>query len=167
MIDSIIQNFKILFTYLLIFINSSGYSFSEIPENKVLKVIDGDTLEIYQNQKIEKIRMIGINTPESVDPRKELECFGIEASEKLKETLQGKIIRTIPDNSQDDRDKFGRLLRYVYLENENINKKMIEEGFAFEYTFKKPYKYQKEFREKENLAKSKNIGLWNKESCNY
>lgn len=136
-----------------------------IEENKVIKVIDGDTFDLYTKNGVKRVRLIGINTPETLDPRKDIECFGPEASKKLKEILEGKIVKIEGDDSQNDLDKFGRLLRYVYLNNENINHKMVKEGFAFEYTYKKKYKFQKEFKESQFIAKKNNLGLW--KSCGY
>jgi len=138
-----------------------------VPNNKVINVVDGDTVDILMDKKVTRVRLIGINTPETKDPRKGVECFGPEASEKLKEILLGKVIELKNDPSQDTEDKYGRLLRYVFLNGENINQKMISDGYAFEYTYKKPYEYQKEFRKSESEAREKNLGLWNKEVCNY
>jgi len=109
----------------------------------VVKVVDGDTLSVSINGKTETIRLIGINTPETVDPRKPVECFGKEASNKAKELLSGKRVRLETDSTQGDRDKYGRLLRYVWLEYDIFfNKQMISDGYAYEYTYSKPYKYQ-------------------------
>ena len=138
-----------------------------VPNNKVINVVDGDTVDIIMDKKVTRVRLVGINTPETKDPRKGVECFGPEASEKLKEILLGKVIELKNDPSQDTEDKYGRLLRYVFLNGENINQKMISDGYAFEYTYKKPYEYQKEFRKSESEAREKNLGLWNKEVCNY
>ncbi len=136
-----------------------------VEENKVIKVVDGDTFDLFTKDGIKRIRLIGINTPETLDPRKDVECFGPEASNKLKEILDGKVVKIEADETQDDQDKYGRLLRYVYLNNENINQRMISEGFAFEYTYKKKYKFQKEFKESYLNAKKNNLGLW--KSCGY
>jgi micrococcal nuclease len=136
-----------------------------VEENKVIKVIDGDTFDLFTKDGIKRVRLIGINTPETLDPRKDIECFGPEASNKLKEILDGKVVKIDADETQDDQDKYGRLLRYVFLDNENINQKMINEGFAFEYTYKKKYKLQKEFKESQLNAKKNNLGLW--KSCGY
>lgn len=138
-----------------------------IQNNQVTKVIDGDTFEVYIDGKIEKVRMIGINTPETVDPRRPVQCFGKEASNKLKELIEGKIIKLDPDQTQDNYDRYNRALRYVYLDDININQKMIQEGYAFEYTYKKPYKFQTEFKQSEKEAQDKDLGLWNNEVCNY
>jgi len=138
-----------------------------IQNNQVTKVIDGDTFEVYIDGKIEKVRMIGINTPETVDPRRPVQCYGKEASNKLKELIEGKIIKLDPDHTQDNYDRYNRALRYVYLDDININQKMIQEGYAFEYTYKKPYKFQSEFKQSEKEAQDKDLGLWNNEVCNY
>lgn len=130
---------------------------------RVIRVVDGDTIVVEQAGKEEKVRLIGINSPESVDPRKEVECFGKEASAKLKEWLDGKIVQLERDDSQGNVDKYGRLLRYVWLEGNNINRKMVEEGFAYEYTYDLPYKYQVVFQEAEQLARDGQRGLWS--SC--
>lgn len=169
-IKEFLTTILIIITATVTSINSdtiSNNNLSFFQNNQVVKVIDGDTFEVYIDGKIEKVRMIGINTPETVDPRKPVECFGKEASYKLKELLAGKVVVLEEDKSQDSYDKFNRALRYVYLNEENINKKMILEGYAFEYTYKKPYKYQKEFKQAEKNAYEKNIGLWDEEVCDY
>lgn len=128
---------------------------------EVLKVIDGDTIKVDYNGVRENIRMIGIDTPETVDPRKPVQCFGPEASKKAKELLSGKRVFLEADDSQGDRDKYKRLLRYVFIDNEtNFNQLMISEGFAREYTYNKPYKYQSQFRQAEREAKESLKGLW-------
>ena len=134
---------------------------------EVSKITDGDTLHIIMGGNDETIRLIGINTPETVDPRKAVECFGKEASERIKELAKGKIVRLEFDESQALRDTYGRLLAYVYLEDgQMINRKMIAEGYAYEYTYMTPYKYQKEFRELQHLAQSAKRGLWSESTCN-
>src|SRR3989304_444673 len=79
--------------------------------NMVVKVVDGDTIDVQIGEKIERVRMIGVDTPETVDSRKTAQCFGKEASNKTKEMLGGKNVRLESDSTQDDRDKYGRLLR--------------------------------------------------------
>jgi micrococcal nuclease len=118
--------------------------------------------------KEETVRLIGVNTPESVDPRTTVECFGHEASNKMKELIKDKSIYLVKDASQQERDKYGRLLGYVFLEDGTfINEKMIADGYAFEYTYNIPYKYQKDFKSLENIARAGETGLWNKSVCNY
>ncbi len=128
---------------------------------KVVKVIDGDTVDVLIDGKVERLRLIGINTPETLDPRKPVECFGIEASNKAKELLTDKYVFLESDPSQGERDKYQRLLRYVFFENgESFNLQMIQEGFAHEYTYDLPYKYQIQYKEAEKYARENKIGLW-------
>lgn len=150
----------------------------------VVKVVDGDTITVQKGiddiSLKQTIRLIGINTPETVDPRKKVECFGREASAKAKELLSGKMVRLEYDDTQDTRDKYGRGLAYVYInaleDNSSIsanskgteiffNKYMIASGFAYEYTYDKPYKYQKEFKEAQRNAEVKGLGLWAEDAC--
>jgi micrococcal nuclease len=133
---------------------------------KVSKITDGDTIHIITEGQDETVRLIGINTPETVDPRRTVECFGKEASTRMKEIAAGKIVRLEYDDSQALRDTYGRLLAYVYLEDgQMINRKMVAEGYAYEYTYLTPYKYQKEFRQLQSLAQSAKRGLWAQDTC--
>src|SRR3989339_866272 len=135
--------------------------------HRIIRVVDGDTVVVNINNKDETIRLIGINSPEVRDPRKPVECFGKEASTKAKEILTGKNVRIENDPTQGDKDKYKRLLRYIFLEDgTNFNKLMIEEGYAFEYTYNIPYKYQEEFKEAQRLAEINKKGLWADGACN-
>jgi micrococcal nuclease len=139
----------------------------EINENqlyKVVNVLDGDTFEIEIDKKIWKVRMIGIDTPETVDPRKSVQCYGKEASEETKRQLLNKEIKIKTDNTQGILDKYNRVLAYVYLEGNFFNEELLKNGFAREYTYSKKYEMQKEFRKIEKEAKWKKVGLW--EKCN-
>ncbi|MBW6440745.1 thermonuclease family protein [Patescibacteria group bacterium] len=129
---------------------------------KIVKVIDGDTIIVRVSGEDETIRLIGINTPEIVDPRRPVECFGMEASNKAKEMLSGKFIRLEKDSLVDDKDKYGRSLRYVFFEDgTNFGKIIIQEGYAYEYSYEnKIYKYQEEFQQAEDSARKNKRGLW-------
>lgn len=128
---------------------------------RVVKVVDGDTIAVDMNGTDETIRMIGINTPETVDPRKPVECFGKEASNKAKELLSGQWVELESDASQGERGKYGRLLRYVKIKNGLFyNLEIIKQGYAYEYTYNVPYKYQTEFKQAEDYAKNNKLGLW-------
>lgn len=134
-----------------------------IDSSIVTRVVDGDTVEVGG---LGKIRLIGIDTPETVDPRKPVQCFGREASDKAKQMLTGKKVRLESDPTQGDRDKYGRSLRYIYLEDGTFfNKWMIENGFAHEYTYNIPYKYMGEFKAAERAAREGGRGLWSKNAC--
>lgn len=133
---------------------------------EVAKVTDGDTIHVIVDGVDERVRLIGIDTPETVDPRREVQCFGKEATEAMKEYVGGKLVQLEYDESQGTRDTYGRLLAYVYLEDgQMVNRKMIAEGYAYEYTYMKPYKYRQEFRELQTLARTSGRGLWNPNAC--
>ena len=133
---------------------------------KVTKEIDGDTFMIKISGKEMAVRLIGMDTPETVDPRKPVQCFGREASAKAKELIEGKDVILDSDPTQGDKDKYGRLLRYVHLEDGTFfNQKLIEEGYAFEYTYDIPYKYQTEFKEAQKQAEVNKKGLWADGAC--
>lgn len=133
----------------------------------VARVVDGDTIVVLINGVSEKIRLIGVNTPETVDPRKPVQCFGKEASAFTKSLLLNKTVRLETDPSQDDRDKYGRLLRYVFLaDGILVNKEIIALGYGHEYTYRVPYKYQNDFKNAERTARENKIGLWADSACN-
>lgn len=132
----------------------------------VTQVVDGDTVKVSVNGKIETLRLIGLDTPETVDPRKEVQCFGKEASKKAKELLIGKRIKLEKDPTQGNLDKYGRTLAYIYREDGLFyNKYMIEQGYAHEYTYNIPYKYQAEFKQAQKTAQANQSGLWNPNTC--
>ncbi len=135
----------------------------EIPQDyhPVMAVVDGDTVKVNIDGKEEALRLIGMDTPETVDPRKPVQCFAKEASAKAKEILTGKRVKLEADPSQGERDKYDRLLRYLYLEDGTLyNQMMIEEGYAHEYTYNTPYKYQEEFKQAEARARESKKGFW-------
>lgn len=132
----------------------------------VREVHDGDTLEILRYGKLEKVRFIGIDTPETIDPRKPVQCFGKEASQKTKELLTGKSISLEFDPVVGERDKYNRLLAYVWEQGKLINLSLIEEGYAHEYTYRsQAYKYQNDFKQAELRAREGEVGLWSPKTC--
>lgn len=134
---------------------------------KVKKVVDGDTIDVEKEGGITRVRLLGINTPESVDPRRQVECYGKEASAYLKDLLNGETVTLEMDESQDKFDRNGRLLAYVYLLNgEMVNKKIVADGYGYEYTWDNPYKYKTQFKNAQALAKKEKRGLWSLDTCN-
>ena len=129
--------------------------------------MDGDTIHISYNGKDEKVRFIGLDTPETKDPRKPIQCFGREATAKMTEFAENKNIRLEFDKTQGERDKYGRLLAFVYSEdNKNLAYEMIRQGYGNEYTYNSnPYKYQSEFKEAARKAREENKGLWAENTC--
>lgn len=127
---------------------------------KVAEVIDGDTIKVLFNNKEETVRLLGIDTPEVPNPYKPTGCFGAEASNKTKEVLENKKVYLIPDPMSSDKDKYGRLLRYVFLENGYfLNAELVKEGYAYNYIYE-PFQFMKEFNRLETMAKDEKLGLW-------
>lgn len=118
----------------------------------VTKVIDGDTIELESGQ---KVRYIGIDTPEL----KGSECFAKEARDKNKELVEGKRVKLQKDVSETDR--YGRLLRFVYTEDDTlINDTLIKEGYATVSTYPPDVAKQKLFQQSQQEARTNNRGLW-------
>lgn len=133
----------------------------------ISSVVDGDTIKVNINGAVVTFRLIGMDTPETLDPRKTVQCFGKEASNKAKEILVGKKVRIEKDATQGDVDKYGRQLAYIYREDGLFyNKYMIEQGYAHEYTYNIPYKYQTEFKAAQKSAQENQRGLWSPDTCN-
>lgn len=137
------------------------------PLSKVVKIVDGDTAQIEINGQIKTVRYIGMDTPEIVDPRKTVQCFGREASNKAYELLDGQSVTLEYDELVGQQDKYGRLLAYIILPDGSIyNKRMISEGYAKEYTYQnQSYKYQTEFKTSQTSAESSRLGLWSPSTC--
>ncbi len=128
----------------------------------VQRVVDGDTIQLETG---EKLRYIGINTPETVDPRRSVQCFGKEASNKNKELVLGQKVRLEKDVS--NTDKYGRLLRYVYLQTPTgevfVNDYLVRQGYAYASSYPPDIAHQKDFRQAQEEAQENNRGLWS--SC--
>lgn len=118
---------------------------------KVIRVIDGDTIVIEGGQ---KVRYIGINTPEVETS----ECFATEASQINNNLVLGKVVKLEKDISETD--KYGRLLRYVYLNDEMINDELVKEGSARIETVPPDVEFRNQFLESQKYAKENNLGLW-------
>jgi len=124
------------------------------------RVIDGDTIAVEKNGKKEKVRLIGVDTPETVHPFKPIEYFGKEASEFTRKKVEGKRVNLEYD--WQSRDKYGRLLAYVYIgDGTFLNAEIIRQGYGFAYT-RYPFKYLEDFRQYEREARTNNRGLWGK-----
>jgi micrococcal nuclease len=127
-------------------------------DNYCTRVIDGDTIVVTIGGQEEKVRLIGVDTPETVHPRKPVEYFGKEASEFTRRMVEGKGIRLEYD--WQTRDKYRRLLAYVYIEDGTfLNAEIIKQGYGFAYT-RYPFKHLDDFRQYEKEAREHNRGLW-------
>ena len=126
------------------------------PLLRVERVVDGDTVVLEGG---DKVRLIGINTPETVDPRRPVQWYGKEASARAKALLSGKRVRMEQDVEK--KDRYGRTLGYLRLEDGTfVNLRMVEEGYAFAYPYPPNVKYEALFRDAEARAREGRRGLW-------
>jgi micrococcal nuclease len=131
-----------------------------------VNVTDGDTIKIRVAGKVDIVRLIGIDAPETGSGRTTVECFGREATNYLRTLLTGKTVRLATDPSQDERDRYDRLLAYVWLDDGTfVNEVLVADGYAHEYTYDAPYKYRDRFRAAEVEARSGERGLWASSAC--
>jgi micrococcal nuclease len=133
---------------------------SVVETYEIVSIIDGDTILVRTATGEERVRLIGIDAPETNVTNNAVECFGLEATQYLKDELANETVTLELDPSQDERDTYGRLLAYVFLNGNNINQALVSGGYAKEFTFNTPYRYQKEFREAETAAKQAQKGVW-------
>ena len=134
-----------------------------IPAN-LIRVVDGDTLLVELNRKHEHVRLIGIDSPESVKPESPIECYGEEAKAYLNSLLSKESeIFLQYDRTQGERDRFGRILSYVFtIDEKNLAEEMLRNGYAREYNYQKgnPYLLRNIFTKDEAEAKRERKGLW-------
>ena len=134
-------------------------------EGTVTRVVDGDTVHVDVDGQDVTVRMIGINTPETVKPGAPVECFGPEASEFAKETLTGAPVTLEFDASQGLTDRYDRTLAYVWRGMADspvlFNLEAVARGFAYERQYgSTPYAWSQEFRAASREAKAQGRGLW-------
>lgn len=134
----------------------------------LIKVVDGDTIVVSVNRENEVVRILGIDTPEVDDATKTVGCLGKQATKMAKSILiNNKIVFLEADPTQGDRDKYQRLLRYVWIGDgkADFGKLMIVSGYASEYTYNLSYKHQSEYKQVEQEARSAKKGLWADDEC--
>lgn len=130
-------------------------------EQQVVAVVDGDTIKTLDGTGAEnRVRIIGIDTPEIGRGGTADECYAQEARTALASFVDGQTIELVTDPSQGDVDKYGRLLRHVHTDAGNIAQLLLEQGAAHEYTYDDPYLGQTEFRAAEAAARDAGTGLW-------
>lgn len=121
---------------------------------------DGDTFTVDMNGSPEKIRMIGVDTPETNDPRKDVQCYGKAASNFTKKLIGTNKVRLGSDPTNANRDRYNRLLRYVYLTDGTlVNAEIIKQGYGFAYTFF-PFSKIEDFKLYQKQAEEAKKGLW-------
>ncbi|SFL48136.1 Endonuclease YncB, thermonuclease family [Paenibacillus sp. 1_12] len=125
---------------------------------KIERVVDGDTLEIQLNGKKEKVRLIGIDTPETKKPNTPVMFYGEEASDYTKKRLDKKTVELEWD--VDRKDQYDRLLAYVWVDDELFNRTLVSEGYARMATFPPNVKYVDLFKKAQEEARQKQKGIW-------
>jgi micrococcal nuclease len=143
----------------------------------VTRVVDGDTLVVDITARSDgpgaglapiggdqRVRLIGIDTPESVDPRRPVGCFGKESSAATAALVEGAEVRLVKD--VEESDSFDRLLRYVYLGDEMVNARLVVNGYATAFTYPPNVRWSELFVQLEREAREGARGLWSMESCN-
>ena len=144
---------------------------------RVIRVVDGDTVEVEITGRTEgpgvgdtqvgsdyPVRLIGIDTPESVKPGSPVECFGKEASAAAAALLEGQEVRLVKD--VENTDRYDRLLRYVYLEDELANARLVINGYAHAYTYPPNVRHSELLVQLQAQAREEARGLWSSETCN-
>jgi micrococcal nuclease len=126
----------------------------------VVQFSDGDTIVVDMNGKHETVRFIGVDTPETHDPRKAVQCFGQAAADFTKDLIGQNDVRLEADPQGTNRDRYNRLLRYIYLpDGRLVNAEIIKQGYGFAY-LSFPFTKSEEFRFYQNEAMQANRGLW-------
>lgn len=127
---------------------------------KVVKFTDGDTISVNMNGTTESVRLIGVDTPETHDPRKEVQCYGETAANFTKQLIGTNAVRLEADPINTNRDRYDRLLRYVYLpDGRLVNAEIIKQGYGFAYTYF-PFTKLEEFKSYQTEAEQQGLGLW-------
>jgi len=128
---------------------------------RVVSVADGDTFDAVGPNGAFTVRVLGIDTPETVKPGAPVDCYGPEASAQARALLAGELVRLEADPTQDNRDRYGRYLRHVSLpDGADLGETLIAGGFAREYTYRKKYERQQSYRALQAEAKEARRGLW-------
>jgi micrococcal nuclease len=127
---------------------------------RVLKVSDGDTITVSLDGRTEKVRLVGIDSPELHDDRQDYRDVAYAAKNYARSLLGGETVTLDADPRQGDRDRYGRLLRYVILDDgTNVNEKMVREGYAHVYT-RFSFALKARFKLAEDEAKRGKLGVW-------
>lgn len=130
----------------------------------VSEFVDGDTIAVDMGGSKEILRFIGVDTPETHDPRKAVQCFGLAAAKFTKDLIGKNNVRLASDPLSTNRDRYNRLLRYIYLPNGTlVNAEIIKQGYGFAY-LGFPFTKSEAFHQYEKDARNTKKGLWN--SCN-
>lgn len=151
-----------LFAFALLLSSCSNESLNASPNSATVKrVVDGDTIEIAIGGKTERVRLIGVDTPETKHPTKGVECYGPEASAYTEQLLPtGTALRV--ERDIEARDKYGRLLLYVYTADSKVfvNLDLVMNGYARPMVFEPNTAHKADFAQAATQAELRNVGLW-------
>ncbi len=130
-------------------------------DTKVVRVVDGDTLVANAEGRVERIRLIGVDTPETVSPSKPVQCYGKQASDHLKALLPPGTLVTLTTDAE-THDVYGRLLAYVYRHSDGlfVNLELAQEGYASLLTFPPNVAHEPQLARAVNDAHQRRLGLW-------
>lgn len=132
---------------------------SVVEKARVTWVVDGDTISVRLGDRRERVRLLGVDTPEPNDVREDYRQAAYDARDHLIALLKGKTVLLERDPRADDRDKHGRLLRYVVLDGDNVNLALVREGWGFAL-LRYPLEKKEEFRRAESDARRARRGVW-------
>jgi micrococcal nuclease len=122
--------------------------------------VDGDTIAVKMQGKVETIRFVGVDTPETHKPNTPVQCYGPAAAAFTKNTIGTQSVRLVSDSLSTDRDRYNRLLRYVYLPDGTLlNELLIQKGYGFYYPYF-PFSKSTRFKADEDTAIAQKVGLW-------
>jgi micrococcal nuclease len=129
----------------------------------IARFVDGDTIVVDMNGHNETVRFVGVDTPETHKPKTPVQCYGLKAADFTKQTIGKQRVRLQMDELSSDRDRYNRLLRYVYLPDGTLlNQQLIEQGYGFYYPYF-PFSKSADFAASQLRAQTKHAGLWS--SC--
>ncbi|MDF3284991.1 thermonuclease family protein [Gordonia sp. N1V] len=128
----------------------------------VVHVSDGDTILVRRHSAVVSVRLIGVDTPETKRPNTPVQCFGPQASAFTTRTVSGRSVWLESDPVAGARDRYGRTLAYVWLEDGSLlDLELIEQGFGRQYDYHdQPYTYRRQFQAAEAGARAHRSGLW-------
>lgn len=126
----------------------------------VAHFVDGDTIAVNMNGRVEKVRFVGVDTPETHKPNTPVQCYGPAAAAFTKNIIGHNNVRLVSDSLSTDRDRYDRLLRYVYLPDGTlVNEKLIQNGYGFYYPYF-PFSKSEQFAADQQAAQTAHKGLW-------
>lgn len=149
-----------LLSFLLLLVSCANSDLQRADLATIVKVVDGDTVVVKIQNKIETLRLIGVDTPETVHPTKGVECFGPQASGFTKMFLEpGLMVKLLRDI--EPRDRYQRLLVYLFLpDGKFFNQMLVEQGFARTLNIEPNSAFSEQLASHESSARNRRVGLW-------